>query len=237
MRVGHLTDPGFGVGRRGMSGMALALATVAIAAAMVCAAPPPRCDPPPRTRSGWPNRADSIGVPSPEPQAARADSVRADSASAGAVGFAPVGQATAGPGSVGTRARGGQAAPRRGLTGRRTAAWSVTLRSGLIPGWGQLVNRKPLKAVIFLAVDAWWLGNAIHYEAERSRLERTGDLDGINRAVERRNSKLWLMGATAVYAMLDAYVDSFFTDYDEGWTGRIGLDPAGRAEAALAYRF
>lgn len=175
----------------------------------------PGHDAPAQARTGSALTADSLGVVDP-----------AGSDSLGAPERAGV-EPPPGPARSGLR----------GLRGRRPATWSVTLRSGLVPGWGQLVNRKPLKAAILLGVDAWWIGNAIHHESERSRLKKLGDVDGVSRAVDQRNAKLWMMGATALYAMLDAYVDSFFSDYDEGWTGRIGLDPEGTAVAALSYKF
>lgn len=179
-------------------------------------APVPRYDPPARARTGPPLAADSAAVP----DTVLPESVAADSAGLDLPSPRPF-----------------DGAGRGGLRRGRPPTWSVTVRSGLVPGWGQLVNGKPVKAALLLVVDAWWLGNALREEGERSRLEKLGDVDGVNRAVDRRNAKLWMMGATAVYAMLDAYVDSFFTDYDEGWTGRIGLDPEGRAVAALSYQF
>jgi hypothetical protein len=33
----------------------------------------------------------------------------------------------------------------------------------LLPGWGQLGNRRYLKAILFAGLDAWFVGAAIHY--------------------------------------------------------------------------
>lgn len=121
--------------------------------------------------------------------------------------------------------------------GRPPKIWWVTVRSGLVPGWGQLANGKPLKAGLLVGLDAYWLYGVLSHESDRKSAVRAGDTAAANSAVDRRNFRIWMMGATAIYAMLDAYVDAHFYDYDEGWTGRIGLGPVGRPEVRLAYRF
>lgn len=154
-----------------------------------------------------------------------------------------------GPGAADSTAAGPARLPLRGASGplrgargsvyagRPPKIWWVTVRSGLVPGWGQLANGKPLKAALLAGLDGWWLYGVLSHEADRKDAVRAGDTAAANTAVDRRNFRIWMMGATALYAMLDAYVDAHFYDYDEGWTGRIGLGPVGQPEVRLAYRF
>jgi hypothetical protein len=123
------------------------------------------------------------------------------------------------------------------------AIWWVTVRSGLLPGWGQLANRKPLKAALLGGVYATWAALALTAEGDRrdaaDQLERTQDeaererLTGeVNAAVDRRNFRMWMMGATMIFSMLDAYVDAHFFGYEESWTR---LDALSTGEPAAAF--
>lgn len=117
--------------------------------------------------------------------------------------------------------------------------WWVTVRSGILPGWGQLVNGKPLKAALLGGIYGYFAVGALAAEADRRDAAKAlgGGTDAaltaaVNAAVERRNSKMWMMGATMLYAMLDAYVDAHFYKYDDEW--RVGLVPRPGDGAALA---
>ena len=176
-------------------------------------------------------------------QPAGADSLAGESAVAAPDSSGVEGGVDGGTSAVADSAGGVSTGPlrvsRRGLVyaGRPPTIWWVTVRSGLVPGWGQLANGKPLKAGLLFGLDAWWFYGVLSHEADRKAAVRAGDTVAANSAVDRRNFRIWMMGATALYAMLDAYVDAHFYDYDEGWTGRIGLGPLGQPEVRLAYRF
>jgi hypothetical protein len=132
--------------------------------------------------------------------------------------------------------------PRRVRT-RPSVAWT-TIRSGLVPGWGQMVNRKPLKAAILFGV--WGTFAVQAYMAEQDRKDAAAALGSgddpdlvaaVNDAVDRRNSRFWLMGATSLYAMIDAYVDVHFWNYEDEWSARIAPGPDGMPALALRLRF
>jgi hypothetical protein len=124
---------------------------------------------------------------------------------------------------------------------KRPAVWWVTVRSGILPGWGQLANRKPVKAAILAGVYTGWAVGALMAESDRRDID--GRLNGgddpdlvaeLNDAVDRRNFRMWMMGATMIYAMLDAYVDAHFRGYDETWSFGVTPDEPG---LAMTVRF
>ena len=121
---------------------------------------------------------------------------------------------------------------------KHAPVWWTTVRSGILPGWGQLANGKPVKAILLAGVYTGLAVSAYGIEQDRKDLKKElGDSNDpvlvakINDAVDRRNSRMWFMGATALFAMLDAYVDAHFLGYEEQWTGRVGPD-----NVALAVR-
>jgi hypothetical protein len=93
------------------------------------------------------------------------------------------------------------------------------IRSAIYPGWGQLANKKPYKACVIMAVEAYLLGVALSSDRsarDAGRLAReaaTGPgaaafADRRTRYEDRRNSYFWWLGAAILYSMLDAYVDA-----------------------------
>ncbi|HEX7877865.1 MAG TPA: hypothetical protein VF720_00565, partial [Candidatus Eisenbacteria bacterium] len=128
--------------------------------------------------------------------------------------------------STGNQSVGSTPAPRK-IDKPPGEAWT-TIRSGLIPGWGQLVNRKPLKAGLFFGAWAFLGAQAIVAESDRREAQEAFDESGseadmiaVNDAVDQRNSRLWWMGGVAVFAMLDAYVDVHFWGFEEQWQARV----------------
>jgi hypothetical protein len=126
--------------------------------------------------------------------------------------------------------------------GSPNVAWT-TIRSGILPGWGQLANGKPLKALLLGGIYAGWAYGAYSAETDRLDLKDMIDaagvedpalVDELNEAVNRRNFRLWMMGATMLYAMIDAYVDAHFLDYEETWSA--GFRPDAPA-LAVTVRF
>jgi hypothetical protein len=122
--------------------------------------------------------------------------------------------------------------------------WWVTVRSGILPGWGQLANGKTFKAVLLGGIYGGWAAAALVAESDRREAqEALGDgsdpvlIARVNDAVDKRNFRMWMMGATMIYAMLDAYVDAHFYRYDENWRVEAGLCPQGSPAVALSVRF
>ncbi|HLG94515.1 MAG TPA: DUF5683 domain-containing protein, partial [candidate division Zixibacteria bacterium] len=88
------------------------------------------------------------------------------------------------------------------------------LRSLAVPGWGQLYNKKPLKAVIVAGGQGVLLGTAV-VEWKRATdakndtsLPLATRLEDYRLHTNNRNMLLWLYAAATVVSMLDAYVDA-----------------------------
>lgn len=98
--------------------------------------------------------------------------------------------------------------PRRSPTG-------ALVRSGVLPGWGQLYNQKPLKALAYGVLQGGLLGWTL-YENDRAGYARemfllTGDPSWESACEEHRNrrrSLIWYTVGAWVLSMMDAYVDA-----------------------------
>ena len=92
-------------------------------------------------------------------------------------------------------------------------------KSMLVPGWGQLGNRKYIKAGLVIGLEAWLISNAIYFgrlaSEERSSFEEA--TDPLIRDVyyaryqdqkDVRNKYRWFAGIAIFASMFDAYVDA-----------------------------
>ena len=102
------------------------------------------------------------------------------------------------------------------------------LRSLLVPGWGQLHNRSYVKAVAVAAGEgvlvSRLVGDGKDLTTWRARVDqaaRDEDAEGYaaaateyNAALDRLVGHQWLLGGVIAYALVDAYVDAHFRDFD-----------------------
>lgn len=98
----------------------------------------------------------------------------------------------------------------------KSAAKSPTgamIRSLLIPGWGQLYNKKYFKAALVFGAEVGLLANSIYlnqkYKASQTPAEREFYINN------RNLSNWWLVG-TILFSMADAFVDAHLANFDEG---------------------
>ncbi len=86
------------------------------------------------------------------------------------------------------------------------------IRSMIIPGWGQLYNKKIFKAILVFCVETGLVANSIYlnqkYKASKTDLEREFYINN------RNLSNWWLVGAI-LFSMADAFVDAHLSDFDE----------------------
>lgn len=154
-------------------------------------------------------------------------------------------------------ARAGPPAPadtasRRGP--QRLRPWTgqprvVMLRSLLVPGWGQVHNRAWLKAAGVATAEVW-LVSAIFRDkrdldallAEVGAAQAAQDEVRYAEAANRYNARLdtyvgrqWMLGGVLAYALVDAYVDAHFRDFDIEFRNDPALPetPPGEAAARL----
>ncbi len=113
------------------------------------------------------------------------------------------------------------------LTGFEQPRW-VMFRSLVVPGWGQLHNGSWLKAVGVAGAEIALIGGLVDDERRLDRLSRqvdeaqaANDPDRFSAAVNAYNARLsesvnrrWLLGGLLAYALVDAYVDAHFRNFD-----------------------
>ena len=117
------------------------------------------------------------------------------------------------------------------------------LRSAIIPGWGHLYGKKPVKGLIYLSAEIYFVYRAFYFHdiykhvkntedhfgkevwLEMSKTEKNQavrDHTGYNlkmnywRPKERRNKRIWWCGGIYIMSMLDAFVDAHLADFPEG---------------------
>ena len=99
------------------------------------------------------------------------------------------------------------------------------LRSLLVPGWGQVYNHAWLKAAAVAGGEGWLIGAIVHDQNVLDDLEASiraaTDETSAAAATNRYNARLetyvgrqWLLGGVLAYALVDAYVDAHFRNFD-----------------------
>ena len=124
-------------------------------------------------------------------------------------------------------------------------------KSVVVPGWGQLGNKKYLTAALVIAVEGYFIGNlidhgrkttnakyAFDHTADTSRLQ--GLYDNYLNAKDNRNYYSWMTGLTIFISMFDAYVDAHlarFPKYDKKISFRLETAPQRPLGAVITCRF
>ena len=112
--------------------------------------------------------------------------------------------------------------------GRFDAPRWVMFRSALLPGWGQLHNGSWIKAALVVSGEGALGYNIIRDTDDLNRLNdavlaarAANDADAEVAAVLAYNDRQaslvareWLLGGVLLYAMVDAYVDAHFRNFD-----------------------
>lgn len=116
---------------------------------------------------------------------------------------------------------------------QRQRAWHeqprfVMARSLVVPGWGQFHNRAWFKAAAVAAGEGVLVSRIARDQSDlkdwRARVDqaaRDEDAEGYAKAASEYNAALdrlvghqWLLGGVIAYALVDAYVDAHFRDFD-----------------------
>jgi hypothetical protein len=104
-------------------------------------------------------------------------------------------------------------------------------KSMLVPGFGQLGNRRRFKAVLFFGLDVWFVGSAIHYgrqaddfwseyeswdpATEVGRKERNKLYPLYEDRRDERNKFTWYAVIVTFVSMFDAYVDAHLSGFPQ----------------------
>jgi len=104
----------------------------------------------------------------------------------------------------------------------------VMMRSLVVPGWGQFHNKAWIKGAAIAAGEVLLITEVVQDERELTDLQRrvdeaqaANDVPGHAAAVNEYNSLLeastarrWWLGGLIAFALIDAYIDSHFIDFD-----------------------
>ncbi len=111
------------------------------------------------------------------------------------------------------------------LEQRMTQSPTLALfKSLLVPGLGQLGNRRYFKAVLFAGLDAWFIGSAVHYGRQAADFRRqfnaataVGNRNELYDLYldrkDERNKFTWFAVIVTFVAMFDAYVDAHLSAF------------------------
>jgi len=117
------------------------------------------------------------------------------------------------------------------------------IRSAIIPGWGQVYNKKPVKGLVLLSAEGYFLYNFFYYNRIYDYVKTTKETLGIEtwvglteeekkaqvlavtgyeltlnswRPREKRNKYGWWSLGTYIFCLLDAVVDAHLINFPKG---------------------
>ncbi len=99
-------------------------------------------------------------------------------------------------------------------------------KSMVLPGWGQLGNKRYVKALVYLGLEAWMVGGALHYDKQVSEFRRLFDATSLDNTSLRndyytlykdrkdeRSKYTWFAVIVGFVSMFDAYVDAHLSGF------------------------
>jgi hypothetical protein len=125
--------------------------------------------------------------------------------------------------------------------GRFDAPVWVAARSLVLPGWGQIHNQAWIKAVGVAGAEGWLIARMVQDEQAlqdiQGSIDEAQDDAAYDAGIAAYNSRLaetvrrrWFFGAVLAYAVLDAYVDAHFVDFEV----EFGKDGGGSSPSPAA---
>jgi hypothetical protein len=134
-------------------------------------------------------------------------------------------------------------------TTRRVRPFFVMARSAIVPGWGQVYNRQPLKAVAVVAGEGFLIYKIFQeLDLENQAIDRQvaaiPDSPEYDTAVadelthyNRKVNWIWWTAAAHLLQMADAYVDAHFLNFDaEFGPAEARSDSRGARRVTLSLR-
>lgn len=127
------------------------------------------------------------------------------------------------------------------------------VKSMVIPGLGQFGNKKYIKGLVYLGLDAWFVSSAIRYKRQtsdfRDKYEQATSISSRNDWYEKfedrrdqRNKFTWFAVIVSFFSMFDAYTDAHLSGFpvlpdEEGSKIKIGTNYSGDLSASLVLWF
>ena len=126
----------------------------------------------------------------------------------------------------------------------------AAIRSGLVPGWGQLYNEQYLKSGVVFLIEGMIIGAVVveHHRADdalqeskdvsKSDAEREAAWLRYSRRIDKRNTYLWYLAGAKFLSMVDAYVDAHLYRFEEGpFAVHIEVRPEAGGGVGVAMRY
>ena len=88
------------------------------------------------------------------------------------------------------------------------------LRSGVVPGWGQVVNHKWIKAVVVVGGEGLLISKALDEYHKEQDAANIGDALGKDSHYNLKVNYIWWAIAAHLLQMTDAYVDAHLASFD-----------------------
>lgn len=118
--------------------------------------------------------------------------------------------------------------PAEDLVVKTKSPMKAVIRSGLVPGWGQLYNEQYLKSGLVFVIEGLLIGAVVveHRRADdalqesknisKSDAQREAAWLRYSRRIDKRNTYLWYWAGAKFLSMVDAYVDAHLYRFEEG---------------------
>ncbi|MBU0983323.1 MAG: hypothetical protein KKA42_05605 [candidate division Zixibacteria bacterium] len=126
-------------------------------------------------------------------------------------------------------------------------------KSLAVPGWGQLGNRKYVKAFVIAGLESWAIVSAFHfrgqandarnlYESALTVPERNLWYNVYENKRQTRNKFYWYFGILAFLSMFDAYVDAHLSGSpldkrNEQFEFEVAPEESGGVRATVSFSF
>ncbi len=118
---------------------------------------------------------------------------------------------------------------------------SVMLRSAIVPGWGQVVNHKLIKAVLVVGGEGLLVSKALDEYHKEQDAANIGDALSKDRHYNLKINYIWWGMAAHLLQMADAYVDAHLASFDADFgpedaphQSAVGPEPDRKGEPRLA---
>jgi hypothetical protein len=126
---------------------------------------------------------------------------------------------------------------------------AALFKSMFVPGWGQIGNKRYIKAGVIIAVETYLIANLIHQSSVTQDAKRDFDnpsdstlipylYNKYKDAKDTRNLYSWFTGLTIFISMFDAYVDAHLARFPKEREGlSLDIAPAPKSGLAVNLKF